>query len=509
MRRIGFALASALLAAPATAQIQTARVTGGTVSGVVQDGAAIYKGIPFAAPPLGDLRWRWPYPVQPWSGTLAADHFGQACSQNPRMLAAFGDKNGVGEDCLTLNVWTPAKTPAEKLPVMVWIYGGGFQGGTASLPLYDGAGFAKRGVVFVSINYRTGAIGMLAHPELSKEEGGRSGNYGLMDILWALKWVRANIAQFGGDDHNVTIFGQSGGAEAVGMLSYTPAAKGLYDKAISESGGNMKPYHRWETDYSLNQMRLPDAEQHGVEYLDKLGVKTIAEARALPADVVTAKMPEAHGPFWPDFDGLIQPGDNPVYMFENGLFNDVPILVGTNSDDGGGSAQPSTPEKFDAWAHTTFGGGADAILAAYPHATNEEASRSSDNIFRDNEYAWSTYQWARLQAEKGKAPVYTYYFDRKTARTPNGARHGAEVGLVLGRATTPEDKALSDQLMSYWINFAKTGNPNGAGLPLWPRFTAKDQRYMGLGDKTGPIAVPNKAQLDALSAYYAWRKAQK
>jgi hypothetical protein len=228
----------------------------------------------------------------------------------------------------------------------------------------------------------------------------------------------------------------------------------------------------------------------------------------LPADAVTAKMPWAHGPFWPDFDGLVQPGD-PIDLFATGRFNDVPMLVGTNSDDGGGSkAEPTSPGEFDAWARGTFRGAADAILAAYPHATNEEASRSSDNIFRDNEYAWSTWQWARLQAEKGKAPVYTYYFDRKPARTPNGARHGAEVGLVFGRATTPEDKALSDQLMSYWINFAKTGNPNGAGLPEWPRFTAGDQRYMALGDKTGPIAVPNKTQIDALSAYYNWRKVQ-
>ena len=509
MRQSLIALASLLIATnPASAQIGTAKITGGIVSGAAQDGVAVFRGIPYAAPPIGPLRWQPPRPVRSWTGTRAADQFANACSQNPRMLAFFGDKTPVGEDCLGLNIWTAARKSTEKRPVMVWIYGGGFQGGTASLPLYDGAAFARKGVVFVSLNYRTGAMGFLAHPELSAEQDGRSGNYGLMDIIAALKWVRANIAQFGGDAGNVTIFGQSGGGEAVGMLSYSPAAKGLYHKAISQSGGNMKPHHRWESDYSLNQQRLPDMEKHGVDYLGKLGVSTIAQARALPAEAVTAKMPEAHGPFWPDQDGLIQPAADPMILFAAGRFNDVPILVGSNSDDGGGSAQPSTPEKFEAWARTTFRGGADAILKAYPHATDAEASRSGDTIFRDNEYAWSTWQWARLQAEKGRAPVYAYYFDRRSERSPNGARHGAEVGLVFGRPAAPADQPLSDQLMGYWINFAKTGNPNGPGLPEWPRFTAKAHSYMSLGDMSGPIAVPNRRQLDALSAYYDWRSRQ-
>ena len=270
---------------PAAAQVQTVAVTGGSVEGVVSNGIVSFKGIPFAAPPIGDLRWKAPQPVNPWTGVKKADKFAVKCMQDPNMSAIFGGPPAVGEDCLYLNVWTPAKTAGDKLPVMVWIYGGGFFGGETSSPAYDGTRLAEKGVVLVSVAYRVGVFGFLAHPELSQESRTGSGNYGLRDQIAGLKWVKENIARFGGDPSRVTIFGESAGGISVSMLAASPAAKGLFTRAISESGGSFAP-PRFGQEGGQSVAPLKVAEAAGQAVLTRIGASDIKAARALPADQI-------------------------------------------------------------------------------------------------------------------------------------------------------------------------------------------------------------------------------
>ena len=521
---IGAALAlSAVLSAgsPAQAQISEVNVTGGRVAGVAANGIVAFKGIPFAAPPVGELRWKATQPLRAWSGVKQTTKYGPSCMQDPLFVKLFGAAPDLSEDCLYLNVWTPAKSASDALPVMVWIYGGGFVGGMTGIPVYDGTRLAEKGVVLVSVAYRLGVFGFLAHPALTKESGKGSGNFGLQDQIAGLRWVKENIARFGGDPSRVTIFGESAGGIAVSMLAASPAAKGLFHRAISESGGSFGP-PRFATEGGQNVPPLRVAEAAGQSFLTKLGAADIAAARALPPE----KLQAAQGPglsatnaFWPVFDGDVLPGDQ-YELYTAGRFNDTPVLIGTNSDEGAMFAPPGiTPTMVETQVRAGFGTHADAILAAYPHGTDAQAAQASKDLMRDSVFGWHTWAWALLHSQKGKGKAYVYYFDHRTTRSVVGANHGDEiayvfrnlnVGGVLGPPTPqrPEDLAMSDLLSSYWVNFAKTGDPNGPGLPAWPAFTPADQRAMHLDAKSSARPVPNMKSIKALDDYYAWRRGE-
>jgi para-nitrobenzyl esterase len=501
------------LATPAPAQVVTARVTSGTVKGVVADGVAAFKGIPFAAPPMGANRWRAPQPVEAWTGVRPADRFAPGCMQNPAMMSFIGSDAGVSEDCLYLDVWTPATTARDRLPVMVWIYGGGFAAGATSSPTYAGGRLARLGVVQVNVAYRVGVFGFLAHPELTKESGKGSGSYGLLDQIAGLQWVQENIAAFGGDPSNVTIFGESAGGISVSMLAASPAARGLFHRAISESGGSFAP-PRTANEGGQGVATLAVAETRGRRFLEELGVSTIAAARALSAEQVQqAQGPGLGGGFWPVADGEVILGDQYV-LYERGRFNDTPILIGTNSDEGALFVRGrTTAAEFERMVRAGYGERAETILAAYPHATDEQAAESAQDLMRDSLFAWPTWAWARLQSSRGKHKAFVYYFDHRTPQSPNGANHAAEIGYVFrtldlrGPAPRPEDTAMSELMSRYWTNFAKTGDPNGPGLPAWPAFSETGQQVMVFDAKPGARPVPNLKMLEAMDAYFAWRRA--
>jgi para-nitrobenzyl esterase len=487
--------------APAIAQIKVAKVTGGTVEGVVQDGIASFKGIPFAAPPVGDLRWKAPQPVKPWEGIKKAHDFAPGPMQDASFGASLGGPQKISEDCLYLNVWTAAAKAGEKRPVMVWIYGGGFGIGMTSSPMYDGANLAKRGVVLVSVAYRLGPLGFLAHPELSKESGKGSGSYGIQDQIAGLRWVKENIAKFGGNPANVTIFGESAGAKSVGFLVTSPMAKGLFQRAISESGGAAAP----------PVLTLKEAEAQGKAYLSKLGADDIKAARALSAEAIQ-KDTKGMGNFKPVPDGETI-ADDPYAFFEAGKYNNTPVLVGTNSDEGGlFVTQKITSATFEGYLRSKFQAGIDTILQAYPHATDAEAMRSAKDTYREASFAWSTWNWARLQAKNGKHKGFIYYFDRRTPASPNGSSHAEEMPFVFDHisptsqprgAGGPEDQALSELMISYWLNFAKKGDPNGPGLPVWPVFDEKEQRTMFFDKTPGARPHPNVEKIRAFDAHFA------
>lgn len=499
-----------LVATVSHAEPRTTTVTGGVVRGDVTDGIASFKGIPFAAPPIGELRWRWPQPVKPWRGIRDASTFAPSCMQSPVMLSVFGGPTATSEDCLYLNVWTPAASTKARLPVMVWIYGGGFAAGSTALPLYDGTALARRDVVVVSIAYRVGPLGFMSHPELTREGQGSSGNYGLADQIAALRWVRANIARFGGDPKNVTIFGESAGAISISMLAASPLASGLFHKIIAQSGGNFSSGRR-PPDSGGNEMRqLATAEQLGVDSLRELGVPTIRAARSLAAERIQVLAGEGLVTrYWPNFDGRILPGDQ-YRLYEKKRFNDTPILIGSNSDEGQLFAPAQfTTTQFVGYIRANFGPFADRVLAVYPHTNDAEARQAFADVFRDTAFAWHTWTWARLHAAHGQQPVYAYYFDAPTPLNPRGSNHGDEMRFVFGNAAppfgppSPREQALIEHFMGYWTQFARTGDPNGANRAPWPRYTTDAPRFMSLGDRMAPIALPNSEQLQVLDEYFA------
>ena len=546
MNRLGvtlllFIFVMVAAAESAVSQIRQVKVTGGEVKGDESQGVSSFKGIPFAAPPTGELRWKAPQPVIPWSGVKKANSFAPACMQTLGNFAAMmGSTAKASEDCLYLNIWTAAKNENEKRPVMVWIYGGGFTGGMTSLPMYDGTKFAQKGVVLVSVAYRVGPFGFLAHPELSRESGKGSGNYGLQDLVAGLQWVNRNIAQFGGDPSCVTIFGQSAGAVAVSMLAASPAAKGLFHRAISQSGGSFAP-PRTANEAGQNVPMLSLAELRGKEFLEKLGAGDIKAARALSADKIqNSPLASVTNYFWPVADGDVLPGDQ-YELYLAGRFNDTPILVGTNSDEGGSFARGTvTAKEFETRIRNGFGPEANALLAVYPHASDFEASQSSKDSGRDSVFAWPTWAWACLQSQNGKSKAYVYYFDHYNPSMSSGAGHGAEVSYIFGNfrravagqmmpmgapgrggsypqfggasrgmgdAPSGGEKQLWEILSSYWINFARSGDPSTAGLLKWPAFSEKEPFAMifGVNDVT-VRPLPNIDKLKAFDLYYARRR---
>lgn len=505
MRAIALTLLAALPINAALADINRAQVTGGTVSGVVTDGISIFKGIPFAAPPVGELRWKAPAPVVPWSGVKAADSFASACMQAPN---SQGNTAPVSEDCLYLNVWTPAKSASEKLPVIVWIHGGGYVGGSTSIPMYDGTGYAKKGVVLVSLAYRLGPWGFMASPELSRESGHGSGTYGILDLVSGLQWVQKNVGAFGGDAGNVTIFGHSAGSGAVNFLTATPLTKGMFHKVIAMSGASFTPLVQpGQAGFGMGIPALKTAEETGTAYLAKLGVKNIAEARKVSAEAMQAATGGGLS-FRPVADGHVVSND--MYtLWQQGKFNDTPVLLGHTSDEMGsfgGGGGTVTPAAFEKQIRDQFGAHAPAILAAYPHATDAEAARASRHVRNETSFSWNMWTWARQQSKHGKGKVYSYYYDHH-APTAEGAGHGSDVSYhfqTLGGRAAPskEDVALADMISSYDVNFAKTGDPNGRGLPQWPAFTAQNNQVMVFDAKTSARPYPVLERVKAYDPFF-------
>jgi para-nitrobenzyl esterase len=498
----------------AVSQIQTVKVTGGELQGGVTEGISTFKGIPFAAPPVGDLRWKEPAPVQAWTGIKKADAFGLACMQAPNSM---GNTAPVGEDCLYLNVWTPAKKPGEKIPVIFWIYGGGYSGGSTSISMYDGMGFAKKGVVLVSVAYRVGPFGFLAHPELSRESGKGSGTYGIQDMIAGLKWVKANIARFGGDPSNITIFGHSAGGGAVSILAASPVAKGLFHRVICMSGGSFGPLQT--SNQAGPGMGIPTlklAESRGEEFLKKLGAADIRAARALNAEEIQKSIAGGMGGggFRPAADGYIIPSD--LYsLYQARRFNDTPILLGNTSEEGAsmGGRGNVTPEEFEKQIKSQYGPYADTILSAYPRSTNAEAAKASRGV-RQSSSAWNTWTWARLQSRNGKGKAFEYLFDYHPDSPDVGSGHGSDVPYAFqtlgGRqgAPKPEDLKLSDLISSYWVNFAKNGDPNGSDLPKWPAFAENDSKVMVFDIAPSARSLPNLDKVKVFDAYVSWLSEQ-
>jgi len=479
----------------------------GLVQGARENDLTVYRGVPFAAPPTGDLRWRPPQPATPWTGVRETTRFAPDPYQ--------GDGQGnVSEDCLYLNIWTPAHAANERLPVLVWIYGGGFSFGSTSTPVHNGEHLARKGVVLVTINYRVGPLGFLAHPELSAESPQHvSGNYGLLDQIAGLRWVQNNIAAFGGDPSRVTIFGESAGGISVSMLCASPLARGLFHGAISQSGGSFGP-PRPTTYPGENMRRLAAAEQSGVAFAQKAGAASLAALRALPPGKLPAGW--GSGAAWPIIDGWVIPDDQ-YKLYEAGRYNDVAILVGYNSDEGLSFSREKTPEEFIANTRLRYGPFADKLLAAYPAGT-DRVPKTARDLMRDAAFGWHTWSWARLQSRTGRSKVFHYYFDQHPVRAADSAAadhgmpHGVDVPYVfqtLDRADknlTPGDFAISETVATYWTNFAKRGDPNGPGVPAWPAFTDRDRHVMWFHDEAKPGLVPSAASLEVLDAYFAWRR---
>jgi para-nitrobenzyl esterase len=485
---------------------EVVKVQEGLLQGTLEDGLRVYRGIPFAAPPVGELRWRPPQPAAKWEGVLQANKFA------PGPIQGWGSPADMSEDCLYINVWTPAKSSNDNIPVFVWIYGGGFNGGSTAVPTYSGENLAKKGVVLVSIAYRVGQLGFMAHPELSAENPEHvSGNYGLLDMIAALKWIKKNISGFGGDPNKVTIFGESAGGIAVSMLCASPLAKGLFEGAISESGGSFGPY-RHTTYPGENLKLLADAEQSGLEYTKSAGVSSIKELREIAAD----KLPAIQGLAWPIIDGYVIPDDQ-YKLYEAGKFNDTPILVGYNSDEGASFMRIKEPEDYIKSVKERYGKFADDLLKAYPVGENNVPKTARD-LMRDAAFGWQTWSWARLQSKIGKSKAYYYYFDqhpdypKDSPKYGNGSPHGQDVGYVFEHLNpsdtnlTKSDFEISEAMATYWTNFAKFGDPNGNGLPDWPAFSDKNPKVMYFSQTPHLGPVPSAKSLKVLDSYFKWRR---
>ena len=478
----------------------------GDVSGTAAKlpGVSAYLGIPYAAPPVGDLRWRAPRPAAAWKGTRAADHFSPSCIQGPNTpfgpwTSEFLLLGPTSEDCLYLNVWTGARAGAKR-PVLVYVYGGGFNSGSGDVPVYEGSRLAEKGLVVVNMNYRVGSLGFLAHPELTKESGA-SGNYGLLDQIAALHWVHDNIAAFGGDPSRVTVAGQSAGAISVFLLTASPMAKGLFHRAVIESGpGGLSAMGVGSTSGTARPRET--AEKDGVAYAERLGAHSLAELRALPASKLVGG-----GRFGAVIDGRLLVED-PAQTFANKRQNDVPTITGLNADEGSASATYGkvTADAYRKQIEQRFGDRAAQVLATYPAGTDDEAHRSQIESARDIGVV-GVQRMLSERAKTARTPAFAYYFDRAIPwreRPEFGAFHTSEVPYVFGtldvlqRPWTDADRALSQAMMSYWANFAATGDPNGPGLPKWPSFSQDRPTLMRLGERIEPRAPLPKERIDVL-----------
>jgi len=469
------------LSAPVHADSLTVKTAQGKVQGkTINDGKVkAYLGLPYAAPPVGDLRWKAPEQPAKWKGVRETTHYGARCMQAPVYADMIFQDSGPSEDCLYLNVFAPAEAKAgSKLPVMFWIHGGGYSGGSASEPRHNGDFLPTKGVVLVTINYRLGVFGFLAATELAKEANGAAGNYGLLDMVASLKWVKENIAAFGGDPGNVTIFGESAGSFAVSTLMAAPLAQGLFQRAIGESGGAFSDL--------LPTGTLEATEKKDEEWAASIGAPTLAELRAMPADAVLAASRKDGAPrFSPVVDGrlLTEPVSE---TYAAGRQAHIPLLAGWNNDENNALSRGMTAEKWKAFASEHFGERAAEFLTLYPGDTDEQAVRSSIDYGGDTFIAFGTWKWIEAHLKTGDSPIYRYHFELAAPPSkfhPDAiAFHSDDIEYVFGTIDTrpgavwrPEDRKLSDEMMSYWTNFARTGDPNGPGLPEWPRFGAENK----------------------------------
>jgi para-nitrobenzyl esterase len=535
MRIPCLAAACLLTSLAASAAIrQPVKVTGGQVSGTPGRDASIlvFKGIPFAAPPVGNLRWHAPQLLIPWNGVRKAEQFPPSCMQSivearGQWTYEFMTHTEVSEDCLYLNVWTPAKSAGEKLPVFVYIYGGGFNEGSGAVPAYDGEGLAKKGLVMVTINYRVGVLGYFAHPDLTRESGrNASGNYGALDQVAALQWVKANIAAFGGDPGCVTIAGQSAGAMSVHDLIASPLAKGMFHRAIMQSGNN--GIAGAAAGPMMAHRTLAETEAAGVRFAEARGAHSIAELRALTWQQLTAPLPAtapgAGAPAAgrgagtafsasPIIDGYFLPLEEMQAVAQR-KHSDVPVLAGANLGElagmmgGGRGGAAATAEAYQTQAQQQYGALAAEFLKAYPAATEAEIAAARADAARDRALS-GLYLWAVRRNQTSSTKAFVYLWDH-TLPGPNserlGAFHTAEVPYVLNtlysseRPFTDADRKAAEMMSSYWANFAKKGDPNGAGLPVWPAVSTKPEVFQ-VGDKNAAVPASGTASRAAF-----WQK---
>jgi para-nitrobenzyl esterase len=465
----------------------------------------IYKGVPYAAPPVGELRWQPPRPAAPWVGVRKTLGFGPRCMQ-ARIYDDMIFRDGMSEDCLYLNVWTPARSTNDRLAVMVWIHGGGFQTGSASEPRQDGEQLARRNVVVVSMNYRLGVFGFLAHPELSTEIGKKtSGNYGLHDLIASLQWVKSNIGAFGGDPNNVTIFGESAGSIFISALMASPLSRGLFHKAIGESGA------LFPAGPGFIGRSLAESEEHGAKFASSLGADNMKALRAKPTDEVLQTAMKTQPWFAPTIDGHVLP-EEVSKIYAEGKQAHVPLLAGWNADEVRAGIvlgkEPPSIATFTQMVKTRFGDRGAEVMKVYPAGSDEEARESQSSLAGDLFIGFGTWKWIEEHVRTGKSPVYRFSFNRDIPVPANhqvmgkpataqdvGARHAGEIEYVFGTLDsvkgvrwTDADRDLSSAMMTYWTNFAKTGNPNGRdyvrrkALPAWPRYDDADRHVIQLDE---------------------------
>ncbi|HEY91501.1 MAG TPA: carboxylesterase family protein [Dehalococcoidia bacterium] len=487
---------------------------------------AAFLGVPFAKPPVGELRWRAPEPPGSWSGVRQAKSFGPACSQ--LIVGEDGFRSIIAdafeaelpeplpidysEDCLYLNVFSESLIPQARRPVMVWIHGGAFQFGTGAG--YDPQHLVRKGVVIVTINYRLGVLGYLAHPELSAESPhGASGNYGQLDQIESLKWVKRNIAAFGGDPDNVTIFGESAGGQSVTQLMISPPAAGLFHRAISESGVGVHVH----TDLKKPGFTPFSAESRGEAFAKSAGAPDLAALRTMDVDSLVQAAAVFPGVGGPIIDGFAL-AEHPAQSFRKAHFHPVPFMLGSNGEEGTalywGSPMAEIPppvdsvEKYHAAIRQVFGPDADRVLALYPAANDEEMLASSKDLLGDSLFGAQAHYVARHLALAGQSP-YLYFFSRKPAGKAGeilGAFHASEISYVFGTSVlgtlSEDDLKMSDTMMDYWVQFARTGNPNGAGRPDWTPFDVKQNRYMEFGRVAAMAAVSRVEKYALLEAFF-------
>ena len=495
-----------VMVAEAKEPLLRTHVETGDVEGVLEGGLAVYKAIPYAAPPVGNLRWKAPQPAKAWEGVRKCDTYGPLPPQ-PTRPGRTADM--MSEDCLYLGIATPAKSANEKLPVMVWIHGGGFQTEHYGGDLWSL--LAQRGVVIVSVEYRTGALGFMAHPELAKESNdGHSGNYGILDQIYALQWVQRNIENFGGDPSKVTIFGESAGAISCSILCASPLAKGLFHGCISQSGGSFAPWSDAPRSIGLDASQK-GAEQQGLAFQKHLKKKSLKELRTMDAMALCDGDVGFSG-FWPCVDGYVI-CDDQYRLYERGEYNDVPVIVMTNSDEGALFTPPTVKaEDYQKNASRMFGDMTEEALKVYPANTDEEAWHANGDSFRDLGFAWPSYAWVKLQSQTGKSPAYAAYLDQPSkmsfSQNPlrRGVAHADDIMYLNGMFLNQPDKfpaeaAVSEMMQQYWVNFAKTGNPNGKGLPYWPSFDEAQPTTMQFHNGASLIMRPNREQVDFIDRF--------
>jgi para-nitrobenzyl esterase len=477
----------------------------GLVEGVQENGVDVYKGLPFAAAPIGSLRWRPPAPPAAWPAIRSAGQFAPTCMQHGS-YPEDAPPEPMSEDCLYLNVWVPRHSPAEKLPVMVWIYGGGLENGSASTPLYAGDKLVLKGVIVVTANYRLGVLGFLAHPDLSAESPQRvSGNYGLLDQIAALGWVQRNIAAFGGDPTRVTLFGQSSGSISISELVVSPLAGGLFQRAIGESGGLFEPVEL------AGDFQLAGAEQNGQTFVEKTGERTLRALRAMPASELIKLKFNPHA----IVDGYVLPRA-PYEAYREGKQNDVDLLIGSNASEGRLflDDSPISAATFRRQLDRDFSGLIVSLAGPGSPANDQQARASFVTFEGEMRFGWDMWAWARLQSAAARRPVFLYrYMQTSPYRVGDryfgwGASHGMEMPYVFDHLDqqalpwTPQDRRLASVMSSYWTNFAKSGDPNEKGLPIWTEFTPAHPLAMQLGATIAPGPLADEADLARIDRVY-------